>query len=69
MAVLNTKATGSAVDRNKIKRRIREIYRKLPIQEKIEIIIKIKKNIIFERYKTIEEEIEKSIKKIKKKER
>ena len=69
MAVLITKANGNATERNKIKRRIREIYRKIKIEEKIEIIIKIKKNIISESYKTIEEEIKKITEKIKKKER
>jgi ribonuclease P protein component len=60
MAILAGR-TKNAVERNKIKRRIREIYRNTNIENKADVIIKVRKNIIKNRYVTIKKEIEKSL--------
>jgi ribonuclease P protein component len=67
MAVIFKKGENNAVERNKIKRRIREIYRKDKNKSNLDLIIKIKSNIIKKKYCELEKDIkEKTDKYIKK---
>jgi ribonuclease P protein component len=57
MAVIVKKGENNAVERNKIKRRIREIYRKDIYKSEFDLVIKIKKNIFKKKYYELENEI------------
>ena len=65
MAVLNGRANRNAVDRNKIKRRIREIYKSVKKEKNGDLIIKVKKDIIKKNYSELRKEIEKSFSTLK----
>ncbi len=62
--IVSKKVSLNAVERNKIKRRIREIVKTIPIKNKFDIVIvslsKIKKNT----FEEIKQDIEKTFKKI-----
>lgn len=64
VAVVIKRSLKKAHERNKIKRRIREIYRNYNKTKKVDIIIKVKKNIIQNNYKEIKKEILLQIEKI-----
>lgn len=62
------KKTHKSPERNKIKRRIREIYRKNKKRNGCDIVFKIKEEIFTERYREIEKEIIKILEEIEKNE-
>lgn len=64
VAVVVKKVQNSAVKRNKVRRRIREIYRKNRPETPCDLIIRVKKNLIAVKYNDMEKEILKQIKKI-----
>lgn len=65
VAILVKKYPNNAVNRNKIKRRVKEIYRKNKPQKKSELIIVIKKNVIKKKFEELKEEIKGKIELIK----
>ncbi len=65
VAVVVKKIQNSAVKRNKVRRRIREIYRKNRPEKPCDLIIRVKKNLIGVKYIDLEKEIVKQIEKIR----
>ena len=67
IAILLNRSIKKAHERNKVKRRIREIIRKNEKIEKNDLIIKIKKNVIKKRYSFLKREIKEMMEKIQRK--
>ena len=61
--VIVRKNIGNSVKRNKIKRRIKEIYRKSRREKKNESVIKVKNTILKKKFKEIEKDIKSLLKK------
>lgn len=60
--IVSTKISKKAVNRNKIKRRIREIIRQADIETGFDIVVVAKPEIINKNYQEIKEEIEELLK-------